>query len=104
MLKIGDILWTFCRDNYFVGEISSLSLVTIGYYEQAYYFVSTNGIIGEDQRMVIPATADFNTLVKMQNYSSVTMYHTVSESVAVNYIREHFNETDKTFNEDLIIN
>lgn len=92
MLKIGDILWIFCEYTYSVGEISELSsIINIG--DSQYYFVSTNGIIGVNQRLFVPAAADFSTLVKVQHYL-IPIYYTISESVAVNYIREHFNETN----------
>lgn len=91
MPKIGDILWTFHGNTYSVGEISDLSIVNIG--ELQYYFISTNGIIGSNQKMFVPATEDFNTLVEI-HYRLLTVYYTISESVAINYIREHYNETD----------
>ena len=31
MLKVGDILWMFCGNDYFVGEISDLAVVSIGF-------------------------------------------------------------------------
>jgi len=91
MLKVGDILWTFSEYTYYIGEISELSVVSIG--NSQYYFICTNGIIGIDQRFFVPAPADFSTLVKVQPYLT-PIYYTISESVAVNYIREHFNETN----------
>lgn len=102
MLEVGDILWTFRENTYYVGEISKLSITYIsGKYP--YYLVSTNGIIGVDRTMFISAEDDFNTLVKMRYYSE-NIYCTISESVAVNYMREHFNETNKVSNENLNIN
>lgn len=92
MLKVGDILWTFRENDYFVGEISEISVV-FNTDENLYYFINTNGIIGKDRALFIPITEDLNTLVKIQYYSEI-VYHTISESVATNYIREHFNETD----------
>lgn len=96
MLKVGDILWTFRENDYFIGEVSKLSVVNLLGYDP-YCFVSTNGIIGGNKTMLIPVTGDFNTLVKTQYYSE-TIYHTISESVAVNYIREHFDETNNQRN------
>ena len=96
MLKVGDILWTFHENDYFVGEISSLSIVSLGI-KDTYYFISTSGIIGSDRKMFIPVAKDFNTLVEI-HYYSIPIYCTVSESVAVNYMREHFNETDNQRN------
>lgn len=95
MLKVGDILWIFHGNTYYVGEISKLSVV--GYRENTYYYVSTNGIIGIDQTMLIPVKEDFNTLVEVNN-CLVHIYFTISESVAVNYIKDHFNETDNQRN------
>ena len=101
MLKIGDILWTFRENDYSVGEISKLSIIYIGD-KQPYYLASINGIIGADQQMFISAEEDFNTLVKVRYYSK-DIYLTISESVAVNYIKNHYNKTDKVSNEDLIL-
>lgn len=92
MLKVGDIFWVFHENDYFVGEISDISIVNIGS-EKLYYFISTNGIIGSGRKMFIPVAKDYNILVKVQYYS-IPIYCTVSESAATNYIREHFNETD----------
>lgn len=95
MLKVGDVLWIFYGNDYFVGEISDLSVANIG--GDRYYFISINGIIGTDQQIFVPATADFNILVEIRHYL-VPTYYTVSESVAINYIRDHFNETDNQRN------
>ena len=89
MLKVGDILWTFSEYTYYIGEISELSIINVG--DSQYYFVSTNGIIGINQRLLLPAAADFNTLVKIRPYLT-PIYHTISESVAVNYMREHYSD------------
>ena len=94
MLKIGNILWTFYGNDYFVGEISDSSIVCTGFSsKEQFYFIGTNGIIGGDQRMFIPVTANLNTLAKISDYLD-PVYCTISESVAVNYIKDHFNETD----------
>jgi hypothetical protein len=90
MLKIGDILWTFRENDYSVGEILKLATVYIGD-KQPYYFISTNGIIGDDQKIFVSAAEDFNTLIKVRYYSE-TICHTISESVAVNYMREHYSD------------
>lgn len=92
MLKIGNILWTFSENDYSIGEISKLSIIYLGD-KYPYYLISINGIIGADQNMVISVAEDFNTLVKVRYYSK-DIYLTISESVAVNYIKDHYNETD----------
>lgn len=88
MLKIGDILWTFRENTYYVGEISDLSVVSIG--EMPHYFISTDGIIGTDQKIFIPTTEDFNTLVKVRYLA--TTYYTTSEKEAVKFIESHYND------------
>lgn len=88
MLKVGDIFWTFRENTYSVGEISKLYVV--GLCEDLYYFISTDAIIGVNEKMYIPVTEDANTLVKIQYYSE-SVYYTVSESVAVKFIESHYN-------------
>jgi len=90
MLKVGDILWTFSENTYSVGEISDLSIVNIG--ENRYYFISTDGIIGTDEKTFIPITEDLNTLVKVRYLA--TKYYTTSEKEAIKFIESHYNETD----------
>ena len=94
MLKVGDILWTFSENTYSVGEISDLSVVNIG--EKRYYFVSTDGIIGTDQKIFMPITEDLNTLVTVRY--STTKYYTTSEKEAIKFIELHYNETDNQRN------
>jgi hypothetical protein len=88
MLKVGDILWTFSENTYSVGEISELSVVSIG--EKLYYFISTDGIIGTDQKIFILTTEDLNTLVTVR-YSTTT-YYTTSEKEAIKFIESHYND------------
>jgi len=90
MLKVGDILWAFRENDYFVGEISEISAINLRGYDP-YYFVSTNGIIGGNKHCFIPVTGDFNTLVKTQYYSE-TIYYTASEKEAVKFIESHYND------------
>lgn len=97
MLKVGDILWIFHENDYFIGEVSKISVVDINLDEKECCFISTNGIIGGNQMIYVPITVDFNTLVKQRFYSEV-IYYTTNEQVAVNYIKTHFNETDNQRN------
>lgn len=77
------------KTGYSVGEIVEFSVVSIG--EDPYYFVSTNGIIGDNQKMFVPTTEDFNTLVEIKHYF-VPIYYTTSEREAVKFIESHYND------------
>lgn len=96
MLSIGNILWTFSGDDYFVGEISKLSV--IGILENRYYCIDTNGIIGPNLKQILPIEANYNTLVTGILYQKV-IHHTISEKEATKFIELHYNKTDN-FNED----
>lgn len=82
MLKVGDILWIFYPSTYAIVQITAVW----GHTKFANYVIITyDCIIGDilSDRRFMRTDADYNKLVYDKG-----LYYTISEDVAVNYIKE----------------
>ena len=89
MIKIGDILWEFAKNDFNVYEIVKIEDPYI--VNRFYLRIDVNVLIGN--RVLCYIYLDCN-----QDYSKLVRhferYYTTNEQVAINYIKTHFNETD----------
>ena len=93
MLKVGDILWEFTKDDFNVYEIATI------YHEYRlnliYLCIDVNVLIGNlnIRGIYLDCSQDYSKLGRCFG-----KYYTTNEQVAVNYIKTHFNETDNQRN------
>ena len=89
MVKIGDIIWEFTKNDFNVYEITN---IRYGYH--LLYF-DVNVLIGNlnIRCLCVDGNQDYSKLG-----SCLGRYYTTNEQVAVNYIKTHFNETDNQRN------
>lgn len=95
MLKVGDILWEFTKNDFNVYKIAKVHhgyrINSIGL-----LLIDVNVLIGNPDRYVIYLDCD-------QDYTKLGSncfgrYYTTNEQVALNYIKTRFNETDNQRN------
>lgn len=89
MIKIGDILWEFSKNDFNIYEIVDIHYVS--YLKRIYLYVDINVLIGNSNisGIFLNDNEDYTKLGTLFG-----KYYTINEQVALNYIRTHFNETD----------
>ena len=89
MLKVGDVLWEFTKNDYNIYEIVDISY-HLYHFDRIYLRFHVNVLIGNIgvRGMYLDSNQDYTKLETLFG-----KYYTTNEQVALNYIREHFNET-----------
>lgn len=93
MLKIGDVLWEFTKNDFNVYEIVDIHRKY--HLKLIYLYVDINILIGDSNisGIFLDSTQDYTKLG-----ICFGRYYTTNEQVALNYIRTHFNETNNQRN------
>jgi len=88
MIKIGDIIWEFTKNDFNVYEITKIYPYHIN---SIYLYFDVNVLIGNlnVRGIYLDCNQDYSKLG-----SCLGRYYTTNEQVAVNYIRTHFNENN----------